>query len=270
MLTEIQVIVLALIQGLTEFLPISSSAHLILPSQLLGWPDQGLAFDVAVHVGSLMAVLMYFRRDVYVMAEHWVRHLVRQPHDAEHRRLAWWVILGTIPAGCAGLLLDDFIEQHLRSILVIAITTTVFGLALWWSDAGVKETKRIGQLSLKDVVIIGVAQALALIPGTSRSGITMTAALALGYGKTDAARFSFLLSIPLILAAGLLKTVELIQQPDLVYWNELIGGTVLSFISAYLCIALFLKWIEKMGFFPFVVYRLILGAILFVVYFQWA
>jgi len=267
-LTEIQVIVLALIQGLTEFLPISSSAHLILPSQLLGWPDQGLAFDVAVHVGSLLAVLVYFRSEVYTMAEHWLRHLARQPHDAEHRRLAWWVILGTIPAGLLGLVFDDFIEQHLRSILVIAITTTVFGLALWWADAGVRQHKGIGKLTIRDVLVIGVAQALALIPGTSRSGITMTAALAMGYQKTDAARFSFLLSIPLILAAGLLKTIDLIQQPDLVYWSELIGGTVLSFVSAYLCIALFLKWIERMGFLPFVIYRLVLGGILFVVYFQ--
>lgn len=268
MLTEFQVIVLALIQGLTEFLPISSSAHLILPSQLLGWPDQGLAFDVAVHVGSLLAVLVYFRRDVLVMAEHWLRHLARQPHDAEHRRLAWWVILGTIPAGILGLVFDDFIEQHLRSILVIAITTTVFGAALWWADAGVTQNRNLDKLSLRDVLVIGFAQALALIPGTSRSGITMTAALALGFHKTDAARFSFLLSIPLILAAGLLKTVELIRNPDLVYWSELIGGTVLSFISAYACIALFLRWIEKMGFLPFVIYRFVLGAILFAIYFR--
>lgn len=266
-LTEIQVIVLALIQGLTEFLPISSSAHLILPSQVLGWPDQGLAFDVAVHVGSLLAVMWYFRKDVYVMAENWLKHLARQPHDAEHRILAWWVILGTIPAGLIGMIFEDFIDQNLRSILVIAIATILFGLALWWADSGVKQTKELQRLTWKDVLVIGFAQALALIPGTSRSGITMTAALALGYHKTDAARFSFLLSIPLILAAGLLKTVELLQNPDLVYWNELIGGTVLSFISAYLCIALFLKWIERMGFLPFVIYRLLLGAVLLYVYF---
>ncbi|WP_394169646.1 undecaprenyl-diphosphate phosphatase [Saccharospirillum alexandrii] len=268
MLSELQIIVLALIQGITEFLPISSSAHLILPSQLLGWPDQGLAFDVAVHVGSLLAVLWYFRVDVGRMLLHWSLHLARRPHDASERTLAWWIILATIPAVIFGYLFQDQIETHLRSILVIAITTSLFGAALWWSDVGVAETRTLGQLNWKHTVLIGLAQAIALIPGTSRSGITMTAAMALGYGKKDAARFSFLLSIPLIFAAGVLKTISLIQQPDLVYWNQLFVGTVLSFVSAYACIALFLKWIEQIGFFPFVLYRFVLGGVLFFIYFS--
>ena len=139
---------------------------------------------------------------------------------------------------------------------------------MWWSDVGVAETRTLGQLNWKHTVLIGLAQAVALIPGTSRSGITMTAAMALGYGKKDAARFSFLLSIPLIFAAGVLKTISLIQQPDLVYWNQLFIGTVLSFVSAYTCIALFLKWIERIGFFPFVLYRFVLGGVLFFIYFS--
>lgn len=268
MLSEFHIIVLALIQGLTEFLPISSSAHLILPSQLLGWPDQGLAFDVAVHVGSLLAVLWYFRRDVGQMILNWSLHLARRPHDASQRTLAWWIILATVPAVVFGFVFEDLIETHLRSILVIAITTTLFGIALWWADIGVPETRHMQQMNWKHTLFIGLAQALALIPGTSRSGITMTAALLLGYGKKDAARFSFLLSIPLIFAAGTLKTLDLIQQPDLVYWNELFTGTLLSFFSAYLCITLFLKWIERIGFLPFVVYRLVLGGFLFVLYFS--
>lgn len=268
MLSEIQIICLALIQGLTEFLPISSSAHLILPSRLLGWPDQGLAFDVAVHLGSLIAVLGYFRRDVLGMARHWLASLARRPHQAEQSRLAWWVILGTIPAGLAGLVFNDWIEQNLRSVLVIALATLVFGAALWWADVGVAPRRRLAGLTLGSVVVIGLAQALALIPGTSRSGITMTAALALGFHKADAARFSFLLSIPLIAAAGLLKGVELVQASGPVYWGELIAGTLLSCLSAYLCIALFLKWIERVGFLPFVLYRLALGAVLLVVYFN--
>lgn len=267
MLSELQILLLSLIQGLTEFLPISSSAHLILPSQLLGWPDQGLAFDVAVHVGTLLAVVLYFRRDVFSMGNHWLRQIARQPHDAAQSTLAWWVILATIPAVIAGLLLGDFIEQHLRSILVIAITTSLFGAVLLWADVGVTQTKTLDRLTWKQTLIIGIAQALALIPGTSRSGITMTAALALGYHKKEAARFSFLLSIPIIFAAGSLYTVKLLQNPNLVYWNELIWGAVLSFVSAYACIFLFLKWIERIGFLPFAIYRFLLGGILFWVFF---
>ncbi|PTY36918.1 undecaprenyl-diphosphatase [Saccharospirillum sp. MSK14-1] len=267
MLSDLQVFILALVQGLTEFLPISSSAHLILPSQLLGWPDQGLAFDVAVHLGSLLAVLAYFRRDVWAMLIAWFASLVHQPHSKADSRLAWWVILGTIPAGLAGLLLDDFIEQHLRSMLVIAVATLMFGAALWWADRRGESRFDLTQLNARSVLIIGVAQALALIPGTSRSGITMTAALALGFQKSQAARFSFLLSIPLIAAAALLKGLELVQSALPVYWGEILAGVLISGISAYLCIALFLKWIERVGFLPFVIYRFALGAVLLVIYF---
>lgn len=267
MLSDLQVVILALVQGLTEFLPISSSAHLILPSQLLAWPDQGLAFDVAVHLGSLLAVLGYFRRDVWSMLTAWLASLVRRPHVSADSRLAWWVILGTIPAGLAGLLLEHLIEQHLRSILVIAVATLVFGAALWWSDRRRGPRRDLSQLSWRSVMIIGVAQAIALIPGTSRSGITMTAALALGFQKTQAARFSFLLSIPLIAAAALLKGLELAQSALPVYWGEILAGLLLSAVSAYLCIALFLKWIERVGFLPFVLYRFALGAVLLAVYF---
>ncbi|MDI9246104.1 undecaprenyl-diphosphate phosphatase [Marinobacter sp. CHS3-4] len=258
-----QIIVLAVIQGLTEFLPISSSAHLILPSQVLGWPDQGLAFDVAVHVGTLTAVVWYFRQTVVQLSGAWVVDTV-QRRIGPQSGLAWAVIAGTIPAGLAGILLNDVIETTLRSGLVIATSTVGFGLVLWWSDAVGRRERSLAALSMKDALVIGVAQALALIPGTSRSGITITAALFLGFSRESAARFSFLLSIPLILAAGLLKTLELVQQGGATDWAAIAIGTGLSFVSALVCIHLFLTFLERLGLMPFVIYRLVLGALLFV------
>jgi undecaprenyl-diphosphatase len=258
-----QIIVLAVIQGLTEFLPISSSAHLILPSQVLGWADQGLAFDVAVHVGTLAAVIWYFRQTVAQLTTAWVVDTA-QRRVGQDSGLAWAVIAGTIPAGLAGIVLNDVIETTLRSGLVIAASTVGFGLVLWWSDAVGRRNRSLDGLAMKDALVIGVAQALALIPGTSRSGITITAALFLGFGREAAARFSFLLSIPLILAAGLLKTLELVEQGGATDWMAIALGTALSFISALVCIHLFLTFLERLGLMPFVIYRLILGALLFV------
>lgn len=257
------IIALAVVQGLTEFLPISSSAHLILPSQVLGWPDQGLAFDVAVHVGTLTAVMWYFRREVYRLTLAWCSDTVRG-RVGDDSGLAWAVIAGTIPAGLAGLLLNDFIETELRSGLVIAASTIGFGLVLWWSDAVGRQTRDLPALTMKDAIVVGLAQALALIPGTSRSGITITAALFLGLKREAAARFSFLLSIPLILAAGLLKTLELTEQGGATDWTAILLGTLVSFISAVVCIHLFLKFLERLGMMPFVIYRLLLGALLLI------
>jgi undecaprenyl-diphosphatase len=256
----IEIIVLAIVQGLTEFLPISSSAHLILPSQLLGWNDQGLAFDVAVHAGSLLAVVLYFREEVGRMAVSWFGSL-KGKHDQESK-LAWLIVLGTIPAGLIGFVLNDFIEQNLRSAAVIAATTILFGLLLWWADKTAKQELGEYQVSIKKVLIIGFAQVLALIPGTSRSGITITAGLMVGLTRKAAARFSFLLSIPLITAAGGYQTLKLVQSPAMVDWNAIGLGTLLSFVSAYACIHFFLILVEKVGMLPFVIYRLALGAIL--------
>ncbi|MCF7981590.1 MAG: undecaprenyl-diphosphate phosphatase [Pseudomonadales bacterium] len=257
-----QAILLALLQGLTEFLPISSSAHLILPSQLLGWTDQGLAFDVAVHVGTLAAVVIYFRKDVLAMAYAWCNSLVSGVRTSDSR-LAWFVILGTIPAGVAGFLANGFVENFLRSTWVIASATIFFGLLLYVAERMGSHQRVLAQLSFKDVFFVGVAQALALIPGTSRSGITMTAAIMLGLNRTAAARVSFLLSIPIICAAGLLKLFELLQSDHLIDWTNLLIGLGTSFISAYLCIGWFLKVIDRIGMMPFVIYRLVLGIILF-------
>jgi len=259
----IQVIVLSLVQGFTEFLPISSSAHLILPSQLLGWPDQGLAFDVAVHVGTLLAVVLYLRRDVVQLAVGWGKSLTGNQTD--NGRLAWLIVLGTLPAGIAGLVFGDFIEQHLRSGLVIATTTIVFALALWWADRASNHKRDLLQMSWQLALIIGLSQALALIPGTSRSGITMTAALLLGFNRESSARFSFLLSIPLITAAGLLKGKELMETGTDAQWEMISAGVILSFLSALACIHLFLNFLERLGFTPYVIYRLVLGVCLFAI-----
>jgi len=262
----LEVFILAILQGLTEFLPISSSAHLILPSQILGWQDQGLGFDVAVHVGTLLAVLLYFRHEVGAMAVAWVGTLTKnnQPENSFDGKLAWWILFATIPAGLFGLLGKDYIEANLRSALVIAITTLLFGFLLGFADfkAGKRtatENKPLENLGLKGAMLIGLAQALALIPGTSRSGITMTIGLMLGLSRDNAARFSFLLSIPAIAMAGGYLTVKLIVAGEGVDWLMLALGSALSFISAYACIHYFLILLEKVGMMPFVIYRLLLG-----------
>ena len=256
----LHILVLAILQGLTEFLPISSSAHLILPGKLLGWNDQGLAFDVAVHVGTLSAVLIYFRKDLLSITAGWCRAWLGSA--TTESRMGWYLIVATLPVGLFGLLFHQLIETQLRSITVIAFATIVFGLLLGLADKMAtrkgKSTLTMEQLSWRAVLMIGAAQVLALIPGTSRSGITMTAALMLGFNRQAAARFSFLLSIPVILSSGAYKAVELSGVVD-VPWRELLLGAVISGITAFLAIHFFLHWINRMGMMPFVWYRLFLG-----------
>ncbi len=254
---------LAIIQGLSEFLPISSSAHLILPSQVLGWPDQGLAFDVAVHVGSLIAVIIYFRHDIVTLTQAWLDSLFVRRHSRESH-LAWFIILATLPAGFAGLLLADFIEANLRSMEVIAFTTIFFGLLLAWADYRGRAERQLEQMNWRSALWIGIAQVLSLIPGTSRSGITITAALALGFDRETAARFSFLMAIPIIVLSGGYEGLELLGSES-VDWALIAIGTSLSAITAYLCIALFLKVIQRIGMMPFVIYRLLLGGVLILI-----
>jgi undecaprenyl-diphosphatase len=256
---------LALLQGLTEFLPISSSAHLILVPRLFGWTDQGLAFDVAVHVGTLTAVVVYFRVEVIRLFSAWLRSCLTRQLDTD-ARLAWLVLLGTVPVVLAGLLLHDFVETTLRSPLVIAAATVVFGVLLGVADSAGKQLRDEGSLRFTDVLVIGLLQALALLPGTSRSGITMTAGLLLGLTRTASARFSFLLSIPVIALAGVYETGKLIEQAAPVDWQALLIGIAVSGVSAWLCIRVFLALIERVGMWPFVVYRLLLGAALFWLY----
>ncbi len=261
-MTDIQAIWLAAVQGLTEFLPISSSAHLILLPRLLGWPDQGLAFDVAVHVGSLTAVLFYFRRELIPMIRDWSLTLAGRP-NTEHSKLAWAVIIGTIPLGIGGVLMKVAVGDDLRSPLVIAATTIIFGLLLGWADRVGKRQRDEHSLNWQDALLIGGSQILALIPGTSRSGITITTGLLLGLTRTAAARFSFLLSIPAIVLPGLLLGADLVESAEPVHWRSFIIGVICSALFAYICIRLFLSLIQRVGMTVFVVYRLLLGAFLF-------
>lgn len=257
-----QALMLALIQGLTEFLPISSSAHLILPSQMLGWPDQGLAFDVAVHLGTLLAVMLYYRRDLWAMTRGAGQGLVERRVNPD-LRLGLLVVLATIPAVVAGFLLKDLIENDLRSVAVIAVTTIVFGVALWLADVLGGRRRGVEQLAVGGALLIGLAQAVALIPGTSRSGITLTAGLALGLRRQDAARFSFLMSIPVILGAGLLKTKDLLEGQVPVNWAQMALGAIVSAVVAYLSIVYFMRLLNRVGMLPFMLYRLALGVVLF-------
>ncbi len=261
----LQTVVLAIVQGVTEFLPVSSSAHLVLVPVLTGWPDQGLAFDVALHVGSLVAVLWYFRHDLLHMSRGFVQSLVQRRLN-QNGRLAWAVLLGTIPVGLAGLLLNDVVSTYLRSPVVLAVGMIVFGLLLWWADRLPNRARTVDEMRWRDVVIVACAQALALIPGTSRSGITLTAGLVAGLNREAAARFSFLLSIPVIVLAGGLETIELVQQQTSVDWPAILLGTLVSAVSAYLCIRVFLAFIQRIGMFPFVLYRVALGFVLLAIF----
>lgn len=261
----LQIVVLALVQGLTEFLPISSSAHLILVPYLTDWPDQGLAFDVAVHVGTLTAVVIYFRKEINKMFFAWMVSL-RGSHS-EDSKLAWAVLIGTIPVGLVGLIFKDVISEHMRTPLVIAATTIIFGVLLGYAAWSAKRERDEYSMSWKDIIIIGCAQAIALIPGTSRSGITITAGLMLGLTAQASARFSFLLSIPVIVLAGGFETLDYLEVASINDMDDLIIGAAISAVSAYMCIHLFLKLLERIGMTPFVVYRLILGAVLLALYF---
>ncbi|MDP0562113.1 MAG: undecaprenyl-diphosphate phosphatase [Candidatus Endonucleobacter sp. (ex Gigantidas childressi)] len=258
----IHVIVLALLQGITEFLPVSSSAHLILPSQLLDWPDQGLAFDVAVHIGTLSAVIIYLRMDIYLLIRDWLSSLIGKG-STQYSRMAWYVCIATIPAVVFGFLLKSSgLDVSLRSTMVIMATTLIFGALLGIADYFGKCEKSLDDTSLRQAIMIGLSQVLSLIPGTSRSGITMTAALMLGFTREAAARFSFLLSIPVIMGAGLLFTFDLIKSSATVNWNVMAGGALLSGVSAMFCIHLFMGIINRIGLMPFVIYRLVLGLFL--------
>lgn len=258
----LQAFILALIQGITEFLPISSSAHLILVPRFLDWPDQGLAFDVAVHLGTLLAVLWYFRRELLAIVTAWLAGLLGREHDAGQARLGWALLLATLPLIVAGPLLAGYVETVLRSPLVIAASTAFFGLLLWVADRRPDQVSLDTGITLRMALVVGLAQVLALIPGTSRSGITMTAGLALGLDRTTAARFSFLLSIPAIAGAAVFELADLVASPAPVDWGLLGTGLLVAAVSAWLCIKAFIAFVERIGMLPFVVYRLVLALIL--------
>lgn len=258
-MTLIQIIVLSLIQGLTEFLPVSSSAHLILGSKVFDWPDQGLVFDVATHLGTLLAALVYFRKDIWQMLLPWLN---KGKGDSTSRNLGITLVIASVPAIIAGGLLHGLVESALRDVRIIAYTTIGFGLLLWWADKRFIRIRVMEDMNLQAGVMIGLAQILALIPGTSRSGITITMGRMLGFNADVAARFSFLLSIPIIAAAGGYGILRMLLNDADINWTQFGLAVALSAIAGWLCIAVFLRLLQRVGLVPFVIYRLALGAVL--------
>ncbi len=261
----LNIIVLSAVQGITEFLPVSSSAHLVLVPIFTGWPDQGLIIDVAVHVGTLLAVVIYFRRDVWGMIAATGRRFRprhRRRRDGEEFRIAMLVVVATVPAVAAGWTINEFNQDIFRGLKVIAWATVGFAVLLYLADKLSLTVKRLDHLGFAGALFIGLFQALALIPGTSRTGITITAARILGMERTEAARFSMLLSIPIIIAAGSLKGWELYRTGDAQLTDTVFTAIAISFVFAIITIAGFMAWLRHSGFTPFVIYRLILGVFL--------
>lgn len=263
MIDYFQATVLGLVQGLTEFLPVSSSAHLILVPKLTHWSDQGIAFDVAVHFGTLFAVITYFRQDIKSITTEMMES-VKSPTLSIFQTFGWKLGLATAPALIAGFLFHDYISSEFRSIHIVAATTLCYGLLLGLAEYMNRAKYFSVHVNLKQAILIGCAQALALIPGTSRSGVTLTAGLFLGLSKEAAARFSFLLAIPTILIACSYEFLQLLKESIPYTWDVLLFGCTISAISAYFCIHYFLKWISKMSLLPFAVYRVVLACFLIV------
>ena len=259
-----QAILLGIIQGVTEFLPISSTAHLILAPWIFGWDDPGLAFDVVLHLGTLTGIIAFFRRDFYsmVMGMFSTRTAGNAIAGIEGR-LGWYIIIGTIPAGLAGLFLKDQIETVLRSPRIIAVSLIVFGLILLWAEVVGRKKRRMDHLNIIDAIVIGCAQAVALIPGVSRSGITITAGLFRNLERAAAARFAFLLSTPVIMAGGLLSAVDVYKEglPQDMFW-PFVAGFAASAISGFIAIKYLLLFLGKRKVNVFVYYRIVVGILI--------
>lgn len=261
-----QAFVLGAVQGLGEFLPISSSAHLILTPWLFNWPDRGLAFDIALHWGTLVAVVTYFRKDIWCLIKGFFHTLRKSTRDFEnnlYQRLSWLIILATIPAAVIGKIFENQVETAFRNPILIAVTLAVVGVVLYLADKYGEKIKNLNHTGWKNALVIGFAQAVAIVPGISRSGATMIAGLFQGMTRQDAARFSFLMSIPIILGAGVLKI------PDIVHIEnqaEVLVGFLSSMVFGFLAIKFLIKYISNRSFAIFTWYRLALAALIIIVY----
>lgn len=261
---------LGIIQGLTEFLPVSSSAHLILVPWILGWTPEGLAFDVSLHVGTAAAVLAYFWTDWIVLGREAILGILKKaPLANRERKLAWCLIVGTVPAMVAGFLLGDRIEEGLRSPLVTVVTLIAFGCFLYYAERRGRQLRTTETLSWSDAVWIGLAQAVALVPGVSRSGITISAALLRNFDRSSATRFSFLLATPVVVGAGILEVGRLTQAPASVNWAVFGVGVASAVVTGLLCIKYFLRYIRRNTFTPFVLYRFALAILVLMFYFKY-
>ena len=260
-MTFLQMLLIALVQGITEFLPISSSGHLILIPHFTDFPDQGPMIDVAVHVGSLLAIIIYFFKDVKGLASGGLAS-VGIGQAPEQRRLFWWIAIGTVPAVAVGLFLKlgGYLEGF-RSTDLVAFNLIFYGILLGVADRWGRQVKSYEDLTARDAILVGLAQALALIPGTSRSGVTMTAARALGYKRVESARFSFLLSMPAVAGAGLLAAMDLADATAQMQLDALIAGAM-TFVAAFATMAFLMTFLRRASMMVFVLYRVALGALL--------
>ncbi|MEU4233466.1 undecaprenyl-diphosphate phosphatase [Nonomuraea sp. NPDC026600] len=260
MIGWLEAVVLGLIQGLTEFLPISSSAHIRVVSAFFGWPDPGAAFTAVIQLGTETAVLIYFRKEIWEIISTWTRSLwtpALRSHYAA--RMGWYVIVGSLPIGVLGIVFKDQIETVFRDLRLVGTTLIVFALILWFADHTARNKLTLEKhLSFTHAIVYGFAQALALIPGVSRSGGTITAGLLLDYRREDAAKYSFLLAIPAVLSSGLLEVAQ-IGNGQAPAWGPTIVATVISFFVGYAAVAWFLKYIGSHRFTAFVIYRILLG-----------
>lgn len=266
-MTPYQAAVLALVQATTEFLPVSSSGHLILVPRLLGWPDQGLEFDIATNTGTLVAILAYFRSDLARLARGVAASLRDRDARVPEARLAWALVWGTVPAGAVGLLIKEWLSTRGRDPLLVGAMAIVYGILMYVADRLGAKRRELGEIGRREGVLIGCAQALALVPGTSRSGVTMTAALALGYTREAAARFSFLLAVPIGLLVGGKQLVDLARGQALgVSPAALLVGVAVSALAGWAVIALLLAWLRRRSLTVFSVYRVALGVALLLLY----
>jgi undecaprenyl-diphosphatase len=266
--------ILGIVQGLTEFLPISSSAHLILVPWFFGWEPKGLAFDVSLHLGTAIAVLAFFWGEWVRLGRDVIAGLKQGTLFAsQSQKLFWLLVIGTIPAAIAGLALEETIEAHLRSPLIIVFTLAVLATTLYWAEKRSRQNRSMEHFSWADSIWIGLSQALALIPGVSRSGITITTAMFRDSDRTSAARFSFLLSTPVIVGAGILEAwrlLSILRSPAAgtadADWIVIVVGTLFAAVTGFLCIRYFLRYLQTKSLMPFVIYRFILAPIVLIYY----
>jgi undecaprenyl-diphosphatase len=257
----LEALVLGVIQGLTEFLPISSSAHLRIYPEIFGWGDPGAAFTAVIQIGTELAVLLYFRKDIWRIATMWLRSLVRPEYRGHlDARMGWFIIVGSLPIVVLGVLLKDVIEKDFRSLWIIGTTLIVLGVVLGVADRVGRTDKTIRQMSLRDAILMGIAQALALIPGVSRSGATLSMGRFLGYDREAATRYAFLLAIPAVIGAGVFELKDVPGSDNPYGWGPTIVATVVSFVVGYAAIAWLLRYVTTRSYTPFVLYRVALGA----------
>jgi undecaprenyl-diphosphatase len=256
----LKAVALGVLQGLTEFLPISSSAHLRIFPELFGWGDPGAAFTAVIQIGTELAVLIYFRKDIWRIGSTWVRSLFRpELRGALDSRMGWYIIVGSLPIVILGIALKDIIERDFRNLWIIGSTLIVLGIILGIADRVGDRDRVISQMTLRHSVFLGLAQACALVPGVSRSGATISMGRFLGYDREAATRFAFLLAIPAVVGAGLFELKEIPHGDNSYGWGPTIVATIVSFVVGYAAIAWLLRYISTRSYLPFVIYRIVLG-----------